>query len=85
VLSDETKKWEAVVTFLFYPLFVAFGEEILFRGYMQSRLSAVFGKPYRFFEVRIGWGANIASNLFGLIHIGILRWILGLSTEVTLA
>lgn len=75
----------AIVTFLFYALFVAFGEEILFRGYMQSRLNETFGKPYSFFGVAYGWGAIINALLFGLMHIGILRWILGVSTEVTLA
>ncbi len=75
----------AVALFLFYALFVAFGEEILFRGYMQSRLNEVFGKPYRFCAVPFGWGAVITALLFGLMHVGILRWILGVSTEVTLA
>jgi membrane protease YdiL (CAAX protease family) len=76
---------KAIVTFLFYALFVAFGEEILFRGYMQSRLNEAFGKPYRFFGVAFGWGAIIASILFGLMHVGIFRWILGVNTLVTIA
>jgi membrane protease YdiL (CAAX protease family) len=75
---------KAVVTFLFYGLFVGFGEEILFRGYMQSQLNQVFGKPYRFFEVHFGWGA-----IYGIAiwrdAIGIFLWILGMSAEVTLA
>jgi membrane protease YdiL (CAAX protease family) len=70
---------------LFYGLFVAFGEEILFRGYMQSQLNQVFGKPYRFFEVPFGWGAIITAALFGAMHIGIFLWILGMSAQVTLA
>ena len=86
VLSgDQSIAWKVIVTFLTYALFVGFGEEILFRGYMQSRLNEVFGKPYRFFEVSFGWGAIITALLFGLMHIGILRWILGMTTEVTLA
>ena len=76
---------KAIVTFLTYALFVGFGEEILFRGYMQSRLNEVFGRPYRFFDVPFGWGAIITAVLFGLMHVGILRWILGMNTEVTLA
>jgi membrane protease YdiL (CAAX protease family) len=75
----------AIVTFLFYALFVGFGEEILFRGYMQSRLNEVFGKPYRFFGIAFGWGAIITAVLFGFMHVGIFRWILGLTTEVTIA
>lgn len=76
---------KAIATFLFYGLFVGFGEEILFRGYMQSRLNEVFGKPYQFFQVPYGWGAIITAVLFGLMHVGVFRWILGMSTEVTLA
>jgi membrane protease YdiL (CAAX protease family) len=45
-----------------------FGEEILFRGYIQSRLNHVFGKPFSFFDVRWGHGVIIASALFGLLH-----------------
>lgn len=76
---------KAIALFLTYALFVGFGEEILFRGYMQSRLNEVFGKPYRFFEVPFGWSAVITALLFGLMHVGILRWILGVSTEVAWA
>lgn len=75
----------AVVTFLFYALFVGFGEEILFRGYMQSHLNGAFGKPYRFFGVAFGWGAILSAVLFGVMHVGIFRWILGVNTLVTVA
>lgn len=50
---------QAFVLFLTYAVFVGFGEEILYRGYMQSRLNEVFGRPYRFFDVPFGWGALI--------------------------
>jgi membrane protease YdiL (CAAX protease family) len=76
---------KAVVSFLTYAVFVGFGEEMLYRGYMQTRLNEAFGKPYSFFGVAFGWGAVLTALLFGLTHIGILRWILGLSTEATLA
>lgn len=76
---------KAVAVFLTYALFVGFGEEFLYRGYMQSRLNEVFGKPYHFYGVAFGWGALITALLFGLTHVGILRWILGMSNEVTLA
>jgi len=75
----------AILIFLTYALFVGFGEEILFRGYMQSRLNEVFGKPFRLFDVSYGWGAIITALLFGVMHIGILRWILGVSAEVAWA
>lgn len=76
---------KAAVLFLTYALFVGFGEEVLYRGYMQSRLNAAFGKPYRFYGVAFGWGTLITALLFGLTHVGILRWLLGSAMEVTWA
>jgi membrane protease YdiL (CAAX protease family) len=76
---------KAVVLFLNYAVFVGFGEEILYRGYMQSRLNEVFGHPFRFFGVSFGWGALITNLLFGLMHVGIIRWILGVNYDVTWA
>ncbi len=44
------------------------GEEVFFRGYVQSRLNAAFGRPWQVLGVRFGMGLVIASLLFGLIH-----------------
>jgi membrane protease YdiL (CAAX protease family) len=60
---------ERLISFLFYLLFLGPGEELLFRGYIQSRLNAVFGRPYRFWGVPWGWGLVIASLMFGFMHI----------------
>lgn len=54
---------------LFYIFFLGLGEELLFRGYIQSRLNLAFGKDFMFFGVRWGWGVVIASALFGLMHV----------------
>jgi len=52
-----------------YALFTTgFGEEILFRGYIQSRLNRAFGKPFYIWGVRWGLGVIIAALLFGLVH-----------------
>jgi uncharacterized protein len=59
----------AIYAFLFYIFFLGFGEELLFRGYIQSRLNAAFGKPFQFFGVHWGWGIIITSVLFGIMHI----------------
>ncbi|MEZ0396881.1 MAG: CPBP family intramembrane glutamic endopeptidase [Anaerolineales bacterium] len=59
----------AISAIVFYIFFLGLGEELLFRGYIQSRLNAAFGKPFRFFGVNWGWGIVIASALFGLMHI----------------
>jgi membrane protease YdiL (CAAX protease family) len=80
-----TANGHALAIFLAYAFFVGFGEEILYRGYMQSRLNEVFGKPYRFFEVAFGWGTIITALFFGLSHVGLIRWMLGMSGSLTWA
>lgn len=62
---------KAFAEFVTYGVFVGFGEEIIFRGYLQSRLNEAFGRPYQLFGVKYGWGIVIASALFGLTHVGI--------------
>ncbi len=59
----------AISAFVFYLLFLGLGEELLFRGYIQSRLNAVWGRPFQFYGVNWGWGVIIASALFGLMHV----------------
>lgn len=76
---------QAVILFLTYALFVGFGEEILYRGYAHSRLNEAFGTPFRFAGMAFGWGTILAAAIFGLTHVGILRWLLGASTQVTWA
>lgn len=83
--ADKNLLGQAVILFLTYAIFVGFGEEILYRGYAHSRLNEAFGTPFRFAGVAFGWGTILAAGVFGLTHVGILRWILGSSTEVTWA
>lgn len=59
----------AISALIFYVLFLGIGEELLFRGYIQSRLNIAFGRSFTFFGVRWGWGAVIAAALFGLMHV----------------
>lgn len=80
-----TSVGQGAAVFLTYALFVGFGEEIVYRGYIQSRLNLAFGRPYRLFGVQVGWGLIIASLLFGLTHVGILGWLAGGSTGLTWA
>ena len=54
---------------IYYMVLLGPGEEVLFRGVIQSRLNLAFGRPYRFFGARWGWGAIIASLLFALAHV----------------
>ena len=45
-----------------------FGEEIIYRGYYQSRINAEYGRPWRFMGVEFGPGLIVASLLFALSH-----------------
>ncbi len=58
----------AVQSFLYYGLFVGFGEEIMYRGYILTRLDRAFGRPFRFFGVAWGWGVLLSALIFGLTH-----------------
>jgi hypothetical protein len=49
-------------------VFSGFGEELVWRGYVQSRLNQAFGRPMRLFGVQFGAGLIVASILFGLLH-----------------
>jgi membrane protease YdiL (CAAX protease family) len=50
-------------------LCTALGEELFFRGYLQSRLNGVFGRPWRLLGLSFGPGMLISSLLFGAIHV----------------
>jgi membrane protease YdiL (CAAX protease family) len=73
-----TKLGSVIVAIIYFYLFVALSEETLFRGYIQSRLNSVFGRPKRFLGVNWGWGLIISSVFFGLWHLGwksgMLEW-----------
>jgi uncharacterized protein len=67
-LTQQATVGNAISAFIFYFFFLGFGEELLFRGYIQSRLNAAWGRPFQFFGVSWGWGVVIMSLLFGLMH-----------------
>ncbi len=50
-------------------LCTGFGEELFFRGYVQSRLRAAFGRDWDVLGARCGPGLLISSFLFGAIHV----------------
>lgn len=68
-LASKATLGNAISAFIFYVFFLGFGEEFLFRGYIQSRLNAVFGRPFQLYGVNWGWGVIIASALFGFMHV----------------
>ena len=69
LVSPEASVGKLVAKLVYTFIFVALGEEILFRGYIQSRVNEAFGRPYVFFGVNWGWGVIIGSLLFGIWHI----------------
>ena len=54
LVSPEASVGKLVAKLVYTFIFVALGEEILFRGYIQSRVNEAFGRPYIFFGVN--WG-----------------------------
>jgi membrane protease YdiL (CAAX protease family) len=44
------------------------GEEVFYRGYVQSRLNEVFGRPFHLWGVEFGAGLFVSSVLFGFLH-----------------
>ena len=55
-----------MVLWLFFG--AGFGEEVFYRGYLQSRLNVAFGRPLRLGGVQFGAGLIIMSLLFGFLH-----------------
>jgi membrane protease YdiL (CAAX protease family) len=56
----------ANVGWLFFG--AGFGEEIFFRGYIQSRVNQAFGRPFRLLGINFGFGLLVSSLLFGFLH-----------------
>ena len=53
---------------LYYVFIVGFGEELFFRGYLQSAMNRYFGKSFMLGKVKFGWGLILAAGIFGLSH-----------------
>jgi len=64
---------------VWFLVFTGFAEEVFFRGYVQSRLNEVFGKPYRrllFPSWRLEYGPGLlitATAVFAPVHIA--NWV----------
>lgn len=71
----------ALITYVFG---VGLGEELLYRGYIQSRLNQAFGRPWHFYGVDWGWGVVLTALLFGLTHTGIFALLFGQTQFVAL-
>ena len=70
IVADALEGVGLIASTAVFQFFMAgFGEEILFRGYMQTRLNEDFGKPWQFKGVNFGPGLLIVSVLFGVLHL----------------
>src|SRR5512139_3021254 len=50
-------------------LLIALPEEFFFRGYLQTQLDRVYGRPYELFGARWGVGMLVAAALFAACHL----------------
>ena len=58
-----------IVSTVFWQfVFSGFGEEFVWRGYVQSRLNQVFGRPLQKFGIQFGVGLFVSALLFGFLH-----------------
>jgi len=59
---------ELIAQIIIVLIFVGFLEEFFWRGYLQTRLNDVFGRPYSLFNVNYGASLILTAVLFGLSH-----------------
>lgn len=55
-------------TILWLVIGAGCGEEIFYRGYIQSRVNEAFGRPFQFMGIQFGLGLIMSSLLFGFLH-----------------
>ncbi len=55
-------------TLVFQVLFVGFGEELFFRGFLQSEGNHILGRPLQIGAVRFGASLFLTALLFGIGH-----------------
>lgn len=53
---------------LFQFLMVAIPEEFFYRGYLQPQFNKIWGKPYRFLGIELGFGFIFTCFIFALSH-----------------
>jgi hypothetical protein len=49
-------------------VFSDFGQEVFFRGYIQSRLNVAFGRSYEWRGIKFGAGLFITAGIFAVTH-----------------
>jgi len=69
VLKPPSQRLPIVDTIIFQLVFSAFGEELLFRGYFQTRLNDSLGRRWKIGAIRFGPSLIVVAGIFGLAHL----------------
>lgn len=67
--SLQTVQTNYLARLVYSLLFAALGEEILFRGFILTRLNLAFAQPFSVLGVQFGLGSLLAAGFFSLWHI----------------
>ncbi len=59
-------------TLAFQLIMPGVDEELLFRGYFQTRLNAVFHKPWNVLGAQMGWGLPLTAIAFAMVHMSMV-------------
>lgn len=68
-LAMDVAPARALTALVFFAVFLGPIEELLFRGYMQSRLNEAWGRPWRLGAASCGAGLLITAGLFSVFHV----------------
>lgn len=60
--------WQLPAVLIHILIATGLGEELLFRGYIQSKLNQVFGRPFSLGGTQWGVGLLVTALLFGAMH-----------------
>jgi hypothetical protein len=64
----DPKLSHALLSFGGLLMAVSIGEELFFRGYMQTRLNDVLGRPWQIRGIPFGFGLILSTLVFGFLH-----------------
>ncbi len=69
IVARMTSPGDAARSFIFAFLLAGPIEEMIFRGYAQSRLNQVFDRRFTLMGISFGWGLILTAVLFSLWHL----------------
>lgn len=68
VVAGSRSAWWLLTYVIVHLGLVALPEEWFFRGYLQTRLDTLLGRPRRLLGADVGWGLVLAALAFALLH-----------------